>query len=391
VLSNFCLSSLHVFTFSSFSHAFAVPATPSATVSNRRCQFAKLAYDVQITATGGSGKFQYRAGHDPSFWDGNTIVLYSSADTAFVRDVVTGEISRTSFTDPYSTWWPLTGAATAIAAGGRVTLTANGGAAPYSYSLDGGTAQSSNIFNLVSSGMHTYTITDAYGCSTTGSVNVPGVAEVSAKITLTQVTCSGGADGRIVASDVTGGIGPFQYAVSSTNVSRPNQVSGSFLNLPAGDYILIITDLGNANIQTTFPSNILYEQIRGLDFSWQLLVRRYSDPNSPTLIVNPNGLFDQLWEFFLDGLVVARGRSEPGGRALTVSTYGNHTVLLRSALGCATPAKTIYYYPQRTYQSGVHRFNCHQIWSTMGFCLGSNTNQCVFPMLQTHSVPMYRM
>jgi hypothetical protein len=320
------------------------------TVSNRRCEFGTLRYDVRITTTGGSGKFQFRAGNIDYFAEWDTLGFSGPADTAYVRDVVTGEISRTAFTDPYSTWRPLTAAARATAAGGVVTLTAEGGAPPYSYSLDGGASQSSNIFNLVPSGLHTYTITDSIaGCSTTGSVYVPSIADVTATITRTQVTCTGGSNGRIEASGVTGGIGPFQYALSSINVTRPNQPVSIFTNLPAGDYTLVITDTGNLNAQTSFPSIILYEQIRPLDFSWQLLVRQYGDPNSPTLIVNPSGLFDQLWEFVLDGLVVSRGMAQAGGRAITVRTYGNHTLQLRSVLGCVTPTKTIYYYPQRAY------------------------------------------
>jgi gliding motility-associated-like protein len=44
---------------------------------------------------------------------------------------------------------------------GAVTVNASGGIAPYTYSIDGGTFQSSNIFNNVSVGNHTVAVKDA--------------------------------------------------------------------------------------------------------------------------------------------------------------------------------------------------------------------------------------
>jgi hypothetical protein len=56
---------------------------------------------------------------------------------------------------------------------GTITVTATGGATPFTYSKDGGTTfQSSNIFNLLAVGNYNLGVKDANGCTTTGSATV---------------------------------------------------------------------------------------------------------------------------------------------------------------------------------------------------------------------------
>lgn len=56
--------------------------------------------------------------------------------------------------------------------GGSITVNATGGIAPYTYSVDGGTFQSSNVFNGLTQGTHTITINDSYCGTQTKTVNV---------------------------------------------------------------------------------------------------------------------------------------------------------------------------------------------------------------------------
>jgi len=48
---------------------------------------------------------------------------------------------------------------------GVITVTAVGGTGAYSYSLNGGTAQSSNMFSGLSAGSYSIIVYDANGCS----------------------------------------------------------------------------------------------------------------------------------------------------------------------------------------------------------------------------------
>ncbi|MDX2003532.1 MAG: gliding motility-associated C-terminal domain-containing protein [Chitinophagales bacterium] len=87
-------------------------------------------------------------------------------------------------------------------------------------------------------GQVTVTVTDALGCSATGSVNITEPAPLVANLTVVDVRCFGGSDGRIFAT-VTGGTAPYQYVWSG---GVPIGQGDTAVNMTAGTYCVTVTD-----------------------------------------------------------------------------------------------------------------------------------------------------
>jgi gliding motility-associated-like protein len=122
---------------------------------------------------------------------------------------------------------------------GSVTVTATGGTPAYQYSLNGGTAQSSNVFNNLAAGSYTVVVTDSKGCTaTTNAVVIANPPQLTASATgSAQVSCYNGTDGSITVT-ATGGTGALSYSLNGGTA----QSSNVFNNLAAGSYTVVVTD-----------------------------------------------------------------------------------------------------------------------------------------------------
>ena len=128
----------------------------------------------------------------------------------------------------------------------QLTLSATGGRAPYTYSIDGatvlGTFTSTVTFN-VAPGEYSYIIRDANGCTgfVTNGISVKPIIPLSVDLDVSSaiVRCKGDATAILIA-EAKGGLGNYMYTLYSgttgTNVVRPAQNTGQFLDLPVGFY-----------------------------------------------------------------------------------------------------------------------------------------------------------
>lgn len=128
---------------------------------------------------------------------------------------------------------------------GSIAANASGGASPHTYSLNGGTFQSTGTFTGLVAGSYTVTARDANNCtgSTTFILTDPNpCAGVTVLVTATTVNPSapGNSDGSINAT-ATGGTGPYQYSLNGGAF----QGSGLFTNLAAGNYTVTGRDANN--------------------------------------------------------------------------------------------------------------------------------------------------
>lgn len=141
---------------------------------------------------------------------------------------------------------------------GSITITASGGTAPYTYSIDNGqTWQTSNTFSNLGQGVYIIMVEDANGCSYIYCVQLVQVTNCAQVITATAspVSCAGISDGEIdYAFTSDGSAAPFVVEVISGNNTIQTATyagagaSGTFSNLPSGVYLVTLTGANGCTI-----------------------------------------------------------------------------------------------------------------------------------------------
>ena len=143
---------------------------------------------------------------------------------------------------------------------GSATITATGGTAPYTYSLNGSTYQSSNVFTGLAAGVHIAYVKDVNGCI---SIYTFVVQETTACMlimtsTAAPVQCYGSSSGSILYV-YNNAVAPVSVVLQNSNgatvqsqTSQTANGQGTFSTIPAGYYSVIITDAAGC----TYTNNI---------------------------------------------------------------------------------------------------------------------------------------
>ena len=131
---------------------------------------------------------------------------------------------------------------------GTVTVTATGGTAPYTYSKNGSAFTPNNIFDNLGPGTYAFNVKDASGCLNILSIVTTIVQPTPLFITATKidVNCYGNADGSMTVF-TTGGSVPYRYSLNG----GPLQNGSIFTGLPAGTYVVTVTDSNNCMATST--------------------------------------------------------------------------------------------------------------------------------------------
>jgi gliding motility-associated-like protein len=133
----------------------------------------------------------------------------------------------------------------------RAVVTVQGGIAPYTYQWTGPTVVPNVAQVDLGPGTYSVLVTDALGCSSTATVDVtapPAIVFDDLQQT-DSLACFGAADG-IIRSKASGGSGPLTYTLLPGNMPSAVADSGVFLNLPAGDYTIRVTDINDCSFDT---------------------------------------------------------------------------------------------------------------------------------------------
>jgi len=247
----------------------AGPQTLTAVTAAASCGSANGS--ITATATGGTGPLQYSR-DGVTYQVGNSLINVPAGNyTLYVRDANacfrTLPVTVSNLPAPLVTA-VLPSPATCVVSDGTITAAVSGGTGVLSYSIDGSTFQTSNIFTGLAAGIYTITVQDTKGCSGTfNNVVVPSLSNLSVSASSTTATC-GGNDGSITATAGTG-TAPYEYSLDGINF----QVDETFNSLAPGIYAVTVRDAnGCANSAgvtvVTLPSSGPKTWL-GINTDWQ--------------------------------------------------------------------------------------------------------------------------
>jgi len=219
--------------------------TASATASSQVSCFNDSDGIITVTAAGGTGAYLYSLNYQPAQTSNVFTGLPAGTYVVWVSDENGCEVMVQPWIiidNPPQLTVTATGS-TQVSCNnfndGVVTATASGGTGDYSYSLNGGPLQNSNMFTDLPYGNYVVNVYDEMGCEASSNTVViinPLLLEVTGVVTR-PISCYHGSDGEITA-EASGGTGPYLYSI---NHSQP-QSSNVFTGLIAGTYVIYIVD-----------------------------------------------------------------------------------------------------------------------------------------------------
>ena len=217
---------------------------------------------ITVTASGGTGTLQYSIDNGTT-WQSSALFnnLIAGSYTVKVKDANNCETPWAS--NPVVISQPsavaisnvgITGVSCYGGNNGSISITAAGGTGALQYSIDGGTNwQSTSTFNSLSAGNYTVKVKDASGCEISWASNPAVVSQPTAivisGVNTTDLTCNGVSTGIIIVN-ASGGTGALHYSINNGSTW---QSGNAFVNLPAGNYTLIVKDASNCEV--TYTSN----------------------------------------------------------------------------------------------------------------------------------------
>jgi CARDB/SprB repeat/Secretion system C-terminal sorting domain len=195
---------------------------------------------ASVLASGGSGNYAYlwSTGATTASISG----LFAGNYTVTVTDNGNNQVKIGTATVTQPTALSLTSTNDAVIChgdtDGTVSVSVNGGTAPYSYVWSISSAPNIPQLNSVGVGTYTVTVTDSKGCTIIGAASVSQPTQLVALAANDNVLCFGDNDGTIIAN-ATGGTPSYQYRLGAIGASSTNK---TFSNLSVGTYTIFTQD-----------------------------------------------------------------------------------------------------------------------------------------------------
>ena len=291
------------------------PIVITSTITDASCN-AGTDGAININVTGGNGGYTYSWSNGATTQNisalaaGNyTITVTDNLGCTYVETLAVAEPNALAI-NPNITNVACFGDNT-----GRIRTNPSGGTAPYTYSWS--TGHSGRNLNNRTAGTYTVTVTDANGCTISGTYTItePAAALSLQSNSISAPTCFGGNDGSVTVT-MQGGTAPYTYLWSN------GETTANTTGLNAGIYALTVTDANGCTYTNSFT---------------------VSDP--PKITVNPTVLTQPTCNGAADGSITVSASNGAApytynwntgavGATLTNIVAGTYTVTVTDNNGC---------------------------------------------------------
>ena len=237
---------------------------------------------------------------------------------------------------------------------GKARLYASGGMPNYAYLWDNG--ETGIIANALTSGWHTVSLTDDWGCKILDSIYIFENPEIQSQISTTQnISCYGDTNG-IAWIESVGGIPAYTYFWSNGQISFPGSVSDTASGLLHGSYYVTTRDvLGCEVVDSIYisepePLSMEASELDGVDCYGAADGLAYATALGGT----PPYTF--VWD---SGQWI--------GDTINTLTSGLHTVVVTDAKGCSATDTIL------THQPTELTIAIDDSLTVLAYCIGVNT------------------
>lgn len=221
------------------------PSIDTVLVTNPSCGQSNGSITIVLASGTGTPSFEYSIDGGTTFQGSNTFInLPAGVYDIVVEDVLGCQVMQmVVISNPgapqlsTTTTDPICGNVD-----GSITITVNGGTAPYQYSIDGGaTFGSSNVFGNLPGGVYNIVVLDDAGCQAVGQVVLVDNGIVNISNASTTSPLCGVVNGSITVT-ANGGTPPYEYSIDG---GVTWQTSTMFNGLPGGTYTITVKDFNN--------------------------------------------------------------------------------------------------------------------------------------------------
>ncbi len=183
---------------------------------------------------------------------------------------------------------------------GTASANAIGGIAPYTYSWNDPSNQSTSTANGLAAGTYLVQVTDDVGCIAFESVTISEPLELINNISIINTSC--GMSNGLAISNIQGGTQPYTFSWDDPN----NQNTPTAVNLPSGNFNLTVVDANNCLLNSAVEILNSDSLIVNVQVTHETCLNQ-ADGNIITSITQGNSPFSYLWSTgdttsFLNGL-----------------------------------------------------------------------------------------